>query len=173
MMPPTFFAGPPIAAVAEVGRTIPVPLMTALPAVLSLDATKLMLFCRGTPGLNTLARRGALIPIAFVAVPAFLAITLSLLVIAMPAAFFTPSAPFGGLLLAIPEPSCVSMPIEFRGKPAAASLGATGPRAARRLGKFFDGLDRVIAFFQSLPLAAFLKRCRDGSPIRVSMGSLW
>src|SRR5262249_40935235 len=117
MMPPTFFAGPPIAAVAEAGRTIPVPLMTALPAALSLDAPKLMLFCGSTFGLNTLVRRRTPIPIAFVPVPGFLAITLSLLVVAMPAAFLKPSAPFAGLLLATPETSCVSMPIEFRAKP--------------------------------------------------------
>src|SRR5207253_325014 len=110
--PPTFFAGPPIAAVAEAGRTMAVPLITPL-GVASLEASKPTLPCCLLFVFDELARSGTARPIALVALPGLLAMPLLPAVAAIPTAFFTPSAPFITLLLATPETSCASMPTEF------------------------------------------------------------
>ena len=136
--PPTFFAGPPIAAVAEAGRTMAVPLITPL-GVASLEASKPTLPCLLFV-FGKLARSGTARPIALVAVPGLL-LPMALLpvVAAIPTAFFTASAPFIGLLLPTPEISCVSMPTELLAGLPVTSPEAAGPRAARRAPKFLDG----------------------------------
>ena len=74
MMPEIVFAGPPIMAVPEPGRTtMLVPLIVALGIVL--DASITVLLCWPTFVFGKFVRFGTVVPIAFLVTPALLAIS--------------------------------------------------------------------------------------------------